>query len=148
MVFEPPIFTAFKPTGLPDRILEEVTLSLDEYEALRLADHLKLSHEEAASEMEVSRPTFTRLIEKSRTKVAEMIIKGKVLSIDGGDIHFKNNLLKCIDCGHLFKIKIGATFSECPDCLSGNLINFAGGFGHGHCCFNHYKVQNHGKVQK
>jgi len=66
MVQNPPIFNAFKPLGVPGRNLEEITLTLDEYEALRLSDHLQLSHEESAVEMEISRSTFSRLIEKSR----------------------------------------------------------------------------------
>lgn len=66
IVHEPPLFTEFKPIGIPVRSLEQVKLSLDEYEAIRLADRIGLSHEEAAEEMGISRSTFSRLIEKSR----------------------------------------------------------------------------------
>jgi predicted DNA-binding protein (UPF0251 family) len=134
IVHEPPIFTDFKPIGLKGVALEQVQLSLDEFEAFRLADHLGLSHEEAAEEMEISRPTFSRLIEKARTKIASFIIEGKMLNIDGGNIHFRNNIIKCQSCGHMFRTKFNDTVTECPACHSKNLLNLAGGFGHGKCC--------------
>ena len=143
-VYTPPFFTEFKPIGIPSKLLKETLLSLDEYEAFRLADHMGLSHNEAADEMEISRSTFTRLIEKARKKIADFLIEGQVLTIDGGNIHFRNNIIRCRDCGYMFKTKIGASFTECPECKSKNLLNLAGGFGHGRCCQknNH---QNHKK---
>jgi predicted DNA-binding protein (UPF0251 family) len=134
IVHEPPIFTDFKPIGVMGDALEHVLLSLDEFEAFRLADHIGLSHEEAAGEMEISRPTFTRLIEKARKKIAEFVIEGKMLSIDGGNIHFRNNIIKCQSCGHMFKTKFNDIITECPACHSENLLNLASGFGHGKCC--------------
>jgi predicted DNA-binding protein (UPF0251 family) len=134
IVHIPPVFTEFKPIGAAGRYLERTTLSLDEYEAFRLADHLGLSQTEAAEEMEISRPTFTRLIEKARAKIAELIINGKVLAIDGGNIHFRNNIIKCQDCGHMFNTSFDKTLDSCPECGSDRLLNLAGGFGHGRCC--------------
>jgi predicted DNA-binding protein (UPF0251 family) len=134
IVHEPPLFTEFKPIGIPVRSLEHVQLSLDEYEAIRLADRLGLSHEEAAEEMGISRSTFSRLIEKSRKKLAEFIFGGKLLTIDGGNIHFRKNILRCNDCGHMFKINMDSPITTCPECNSKNLLNLAGGFGHGKCC--------------
>ena len=139
IVFEPPVFTEFKPVGVGSRHLENEILTLDEFEAFRLADYMGLSHEEASNEMEISRSTFTRLIEKARKKIAELIIHGKVLTIDGGNVHFRNNIFRCYDCGYMFKTNISNSFVECPNCHSRNLINLAGGFGHGRCCNVHYK---------
>jgi predicted DNA-binding protein (UPF0251 family) len=135
-VHKPPVFSEFKPMGINPRMLGQTTLSLDEYEAFRLADSLGLSHAEAAEEMEISRPTFTRLIEQARKKISELIIDGNILTIEGGNIHFKNNIIKCNSCGHMFNININATISECPECNSRQLVNLAGGFGHGKCCRN------------
>lgn len=135
-VHNPPIFNEFKPVGIAVKFLGQSILSLDEYEAFRLADSIGLAHAEAADEMEISRPTFTRLIEQARKKIAELIIDGKLLTIDGGNIHFRNNIIRCDDCGHMFNIKINTTFSECPDCHSKKIVNLAGGFGHGKCCRN------------
>jgi len=91
-------------------------------------------HNEASEEMEISRSTFTRLIEKARKKIAGLLVQGNLLTIDGGNIHFKNNIMRCLDCGHMFKTKIGASLKECLECESKNLLNLAGGFGHGKCC--------------
>ena len=134
IVHEPPIFTEFKPIGVAGRSLDQMPLSIDEFEAIRLADYRGLSHEEAAEEMEISRSTFTRLIETARQKVAEFIVQGKLLIIEGGNIHFRNNIIRCMDCGHMFKTTMGISLTECPECKSTNLINLAGGFGHGRCC--------------
>jgi len=141
IVYEPPLFTEFKPVGVLGKSLKEVLLTLDEFEAMRLADFAGMSHEEAADEMGMSRSTFSRLIEKTRRKIAEFIFQGRLLTIDGGNIHFRRNIIQCSDCGHMFKINIDSPITECPECHSKNLLNLAGGFGHGECCrgrnFNH-----------
>lgn len=134
IVHEPPIFTDFKPIGVKGFSLVQVQLSIDEFEAIRLADYEGLSQEEAAEEMEISRPTFTRLIENARKKIADFIINGKVLNIDGGNIHFRNNIIKCQSCGHMFRINFNEEIKQCPSCQSENILNLAGGFGHGKCC--------------
>ncbi|MEN8191372.1 MAG: DUF134 domain-containing protein [Bacteroidota bacterium] len=136
MVHKPPLFTEFKPIGIARKYLQQTSLSLDEYEALRLADFEGLSHNEASDEMEISRSTFTRLIEQARKKLANFIVKGGSLMIEGGNIHFRNNIIKCLECGYMFNIDINTKFSQCPECNSINLLNLAGGFGHGECCTN------------
>ena len=139
-VLEPPLFTEFKPLGLKGQDLEQIQLTLDEFEAFRLADYIGLSHAEAADEMGISRSTFSRLIEKARKKIADFMILGKLLTIEGGSVHFRHNIIRCLQCGHMFKISMGNTISECPACHSKQLFNLAGGFGHGKCC--HYNHQN------
>lgn len=134
IVHEPPIYTEFKPVGSKGQTLEVIDLSLDEFEALRLADQKSMSHSEASEEMEISRSTFTRLIEGARKKLVDFIIHGKLLSINGGNIHFRNNIIICQNCGHMFKTNFIQTITECPVCKSDNLLNLAGGFGHGNCC--------------
>ena len=120
--------------GVNGRDLKILEMSLDEYEAMRLADFQGLSQEEAAVEMEISRPTFSRLIEEARRKCARFFIEGRKLVISGGMVHFKENLIRCHDCGHLFVLAIDEEIFECPSCASRNLIDLAGGFGHGRCC--------------
>jgi len=134
IVHQPPLFSDFKPTGVKINYLDKVSLSLDEYEAFRLADSIGLSHDEASNEMDISRSTFTRLIEKARSKIAKLIINGNALNIDGGNIHFRKNIIKCNSCGHMFNINIEKLVSNCPECNSKSLLNIAGGFGHGKCC--------------
>ncbi len=62
--------------------LEEVSISLDELEAIKLADCEGLYHEEAATKMAVSRPTFGRILQEARRKVADAIVHGKGLRIE------------------------------------------------------------------
>jgi predicted DNA-binding protein (UPF0251 family) len=81
-----PATTWFKPAGVPLRELEEVTLTLDELEALRLADLEGLYQEAAAERMNVSRATFGRIVESARRKVAEALVRGRALRIEGGPV--------------------------------------------------------------
>jgi len=134
IVHEPPLYSHFKPAGVRRQNLQEIVLTLDEFEAFRLADQLGYSHAQAAEEMEISRSTFSRLIEKARKKIADFIIQGRVLAIGGGSVHFRVNILQCMDCGHLFKVKLDDEISDCPECQSGKILNMAGSFGHGKCC--------------
>ncbi len=136
MIHRPPIYTKFKPVGVRGQSLEITELTIDEYEAIRLADHLGMNHIEASEEMEISRSTFTRLIENARKKIAEFLIKGKQLQIDGGNIHFRGNIIKCLYCGHMFNTNFEGNITSCPSCGSNNLMDLAGGFGHGRCCRN------------
>ena len=86
-----PPYVKFKPAGVQSRELEEIILLIDEYEAVRLADYEKMKHEEAALLMEISRQTFSRLIDSARKKIAKMIIEGKSLSIEGGNFQIRGN---------------------------------------------------------
>jgi predicted DNA-binding protein (UPF0251 family)/predicted Fe-Mo cluster-binding NifX family protein len=79
----------FKPVGVPARELEEVTLGRDGAEAIRLADLDGLYQDAAALRMGVSRQTFGRIIEAARHAVADAIINGKRLRIEGGEIVVK-----------------------------------------------------------
>lgn len=72
----------FKPRGIPLINLDEVGLSLDEFEAIRLADYEGLYHEQAAEKMNISRPTFGRILGEARRKLAEAIVDGKALKIE------------------------------------------------------------------
>ena len=136
IVHRPPVFTEFKPVGVRRMSLISIELSIDEFEAVRLADYIGLNHSEAAKEMEISRSTFTRLIERAREKLAAFIIEGKQLHIDGGNIHFRGNIITCKSCGHMFNMNFETSINNCPSCGSENLMDLAGGFGHGRCCRN------------
>jgi len=86
----------FKPRGIPASDLEEVVLNLDEYEAIRLADYEQLYQEEAAVGMNISRQTFGRIIEAAHKKIADVLMNGKALIIEGGEV----NIDKTKPCGH------------------------------------------------
>ena len=114
-VHEPPLYSDFKPIGIQGHKLQQLFLTLDEFEAVRLADHLGFSHADAAEEMEISRSTFSRLVEKARKKIAVFMIEGRRLTIEGGHVHFRNNIIQCQNCGHMFRTTISSTISECPE---------------------------------
>lgn len=81
----------FKPAGVPLRLLAEITLMLDEVEALRLADLNGMYQEQAAQKMKISRPTFARIVEAARRKVADALIHGKALRLEGGIVEMKGD---------------------------------------------------------
>ncbi len=82
----PPV-AIFKPAGRPLSELDEVVLTLDEFEASRLADLEGLYQEQAAEKMGVSRPTFSRILETAHRKIADALVHGKALRIEGGPVH-------------------------------------------------------------
>uniref|UniRef100_A0A7V4LD74 UPF0251 protein ENT08_08595 n=1 Tax=Desulfobacca acetoxidans TaxID=60893 RepID=A0A7V4LD74_9BACT len=84
-VKQEPGVTFFKPQGIPLRGLEQVVLTVDELEALRLADFLNMSHEEAAQHLKVSRPTVTRMLARAHQLIADALVHGKAIRIEGGD---------------------------------------------------------------
>jgi len=74
----------FKPQGIPGRDLEEVVLSIEGLEALRLSDLEKLDQGTASIRMNVSRQTFGRILAEAREIVAEALVMGKMIRIQGG----------------------------------------------------------------
>jgi hypothetical protein len=81
-----PACRIFKPAGVPCSFIEEVVLSMDEFEAIRLADLERLYHGQAAEKMSVSRQTFGRILESGRSKVAKALAGGLALRIEGGEV--------------------------------------------------------------
>jgi predicted DNA-binding protein (UPF0251 family) len=89
----------FKPMGIPLSILKDVILTVDEFEAIRLADLENLYQEQAAEKMNVSRQTFGRIIDSAHKKVAEALVKGKALKIEGGEFEMAAmRKFRCYDC--------------------------------------------------
>ena len=93
-----PVASVFHPAGIPSRELVAIVLTLDEFEAIRLADLEGLYQEQAAERMIVSRPTFGRILAAAHRKVAEALAHGKTLKIEGGTIRMERlRSLRC-DC--------------------------------------------------
>jgi predicted DNA-binding protein (UPF0251 family) len=85
LVSDQPRTDYFKPRGVPLHATDEVTLPVEGLEALRLADLEGLEQEEAARRMEVSRPTFSRILAQARQVVSQALVRGIALRIEGGD---------------------------------------------------------------
>lgn len=108
----------FKPKGIPALELEEVVLTLDEFEAIRLSDYKSMYQEDAAKQMNISRQTFGRIIESAHKKIADVLINGKALKIEGGDVSVDE--MKRIRCPHCKREFNSSTTSGdpsiCPRC--------------------------------
>jgi len=72
----------FKPRGIPMTDLSEIVLEVDEMEAVRLADLEGKYQEDAARQMGISRATFSNIIKRAHSKIAQALIKGKALRIN------------------------------------------------------------------
>ena len=80
-----PEITYFKPAGIPLRALEEVILSVEEVEALRLKDIEGLEQGEGAQKMNISRPTFQKVLASARQKISDAVLNGKAVNIKVGN---------------------------------------------------------------
>jgi len=102
-------------------------LKVEEVEAIRLKDLEGLEQTDCASQMEISRPTFQRILLAAREKVADSLINGKEIQIEGG--HYTRSIcpLRCLDCGRewsesLENIELDQTTPPvCPKCHSDHL---------------------------
>jgi len=83
-VYIEPNVIYFKPAGIRMMDLEETTLTIDEFEALRLKDAEGYSEIEAAKKMKISQPTFNRAITLARKKLVDALVKGNAIRIEGG----------------------------------------------------------------
>jgi len=107
--------------------LEIEILTLDEFEAIRLADLDGLYQEQAADKMKVSRQTFGRIIESAHRKIATALVKGKALKIEGGNVQMIGmtrlgmgfyGYCLCPKCGERIPHRAGVPCREekCPKC--------------------------------
>lgn len=119
-----PLATVFKPAGVPARHLERVVLALDELEALRLVDLEGWSHEQAAESMGVSRQTVGRIVEAGRRKVADALLNGKAVEIEGGPYRLTGRRGECRACGSRWPLAEGVPDRPpaCPACRSADIL--------------------------
>ncbi|MCK5300077.1 MAG: DUF134 domain-containing protein [Candidatus Aenigmarchaeota archaeon] len=89
-----PEVTYFKPAGVRMRFLSENILTVDEFEAVRLKDLESFGQDESAVKMNISQPTFHRLVISARKKIADAIVNGKAIRIDGGNFEFAGDIEK------------------------------------------------------
>lgn len=93
-----PELTYFKPAGVPMKDLAEVILSVEELEAIRLKDLMGLEQEECAVNMGVSRPTYHRILSAARAKVADALVNGKAIRVEGGNFQVAVRRYRCTGC--------------------------------------------------
>ena len=120
VAFNPEI-SYFKPRGIPMFDLDEVCLTVDQREAIRLSDLLGMSHEDAGRRMGVSRATFGRIIQRARQTVADALINGKAINVEGGNYQLVDRvrIFYCQNCEHEWHEPMGTGRPEhCPTCKS------------------------------
>ena len=130
-----PQATYFKPAGVPLRLLDEVILSIEEVEAIRLKDLERLEQGEAAERMNISRSTFQRVLASAQKKIADALLNGKAIRIEGGNFELAVRRFRCI-AGHEwevpFKTMISAPPEVCPECETPSIMPlFSPGMGLG-----------------
>ena len=106
--------TYFKPAGIPVRELETVCLTFDELEAVRLTDLEELYQADAAAKMNISRQTLGNIVTSAHKKIAEALIKGKAIRIEGGTVEYMHKLYYCPACESTFAGKKNS--ENCPAC--------------------------------
>jgi len=139
----------FKPRGIPLTRLKEVKLSLDGLESIRLADLEELQQVKAALRMKVSRATFGRIVGKARRTIADAIVNGKALNIEGGEIIMAaKRKFQCANCAYNWEVPYGTGRpADCPECRAKNIHRAeqnrgyarCGGAGRGPCAKNHLR---------
>lgn len=117
-----PDFRVFSPTRAPLSALDEVCLTFDEIEALRLADYEDLYQDEAAQRMKISRQTFGNIVSSARRKIADFLLNGKKLIIEGGTVMTAERFFKCFGCGNEWSVPFGEERPlQCPKCNSSDI---------------------------
>jgi uncharacterized protein len=120
-----PAISGFKPYGSKgDKESHgSVFLQYEEYEAIRLCDYEMMNHFQASEIMNVSRPTLTRIYARARQKIAEAMVMGRQIVIEGGKIYFDSEWFSCKTCGCYFNNPDKEnTITCCPLCNSQDII--------------------------
>lgn len=125
----------FKPSGLPLAGLKEVRLLVEEAESIRLKDLEGLEQQECARKMNVSRATFSRVLDSARQKVADALLNGKAIRIEGGNFEMAKRSFRCIS-GHEWEVPFESLITAppryCPECNTPSIMPlFPPGLSHG-----------------
>ena len=110
-----PSFNGFTPFGVQNTSNNEVCLTFEEYESIKLCDYDLLKHEDAANLMNISRSTFSRIYESSRRKIAKAFVDVCTIRIDGGNTSIYPDWIKCPHCNVSY-MKTNDTMNVCPLC--------------------------------
>ena len=120
----PPV-TYFKPAGIPLTTLSEVNLLIEEAEAIRLKDFEGLEQEECAQKMNISRTTFSRILDSARQKIADALLNGKAIRIEGGNFEMAVRRFRCVS-GHEWEVPFETMISTppeiCPTCKTPSIM--------------------------
>jgi uncharacterized protein len=99
----PPKMKGFRPFGMKSCVKESIRLKFEEYESLRLVNYEMLPQEIAARQMNISRPTFTRVYNRALKLIAKSFVEGKSIEIEGGNYKLDNDWYRCRKCYKLIE---------------------------------------------
>jgi predicted DNA-binding protein (UPF0251 family) len=120
-----PKINSFKPAGVPLAQLQEIRISIEEAESIRLKDLEGLEQEECAQKMNISRSTFARILLSARQKIADALLNGKAIRIEGGNYELTRRSFRCGN-GHEwevpFEVMINRPPELCPTCNTANIM--------------------------
>jgi len=111
-----PNFSGFEPVGVQCPTGDDVVIGFEEYEALNLCDYELMRQSEAADMMKISRPTFTRIYENARRKIAKALMEGCCIRFDTGS-SIVSEWYRCENCNISFTLS-DKSDNRCPICKS------------------------------
>ena len=116
-----PEVNLFQPGGVPSR--GELIMPVEELEAIRLKDLEGLDQIGCAQRMRISRATFQRILESARMKLAEAVVNGKAIHVEGGNFRLAVIRFRCAEYGHEWEAPFEARdiSQKCPTCYSSNI---------------------------
>ncbi len=117
-ICKPPLMRGFKPYGIPLCKIESIQLTFEEYESIKLVNYQMLSQAEAAKQMNVSRPTLTRVYNKAIKTITKAFVEGMAIEIEGGDYQLDKNWYRCQKCHKL--IEGISNHIKCKNCKQFN----------------------------
>ncbi len=149
LIDEVPVCQKFIPDNADHQ--PAVVIRFEELEAIRLKDGKGLEQTDCAAEMGLSRPTFQRILQSARSKIAAALVEGRTIVIEGGNYVMKNRVFECMDCRHVWEVEPCTAGGKhgyeiaCPKCgslrklkLENGVKHACGGHPHGHgCCGGH-----------
>ena len=120
LVQNAPHFSGFKPFGIQKIDKKEITLDFEEYEAIKLCDYDMLTHDESCKLMQISRPTFTRIYQNARVKIAKALVEACTVVFNIGNAEVGIEWVKCNHCHISFSL-LPNQQRKCPFCESEEL---------------------------
>lgn len=115
-ISNPPVMKGFRPFGLHSCKTDSLKLTFEEYESIRLVNYEEMDQEQAAKQMNVSRPTFTRIYNKALKQIARSFVEGKVIVFEGGNYELEKDWYRCKKCFRL--IEGIENHKKCNNCSS------------------------------
>lgn len=120
-----PLVNYFVPVGPPMAAFGEVQLLVEEAEAIRLKDLNKLEQEQCAEKMNISQSTFSRILDSARQKIADALLNGKAIRIEGGNYEMAMRRFRCLQ-GHEWEVPFEQMISSppesCPECQTPSIM--------------------------